>query len=471
VGKKDKKEKKDKKTKKKVPALGWRGWIWRLGLSGVGGVAVFLAFPTFDLWPLAWVAMVPTLFAVEGLSPKRHFWLGLWAGFITNLGGFYWMTGMLMDFGHLPWAISFALNALLAVYQGLVFALWLWLLARLRAKSKLGTWLLAPMAYVAAEFAIWFLFPWFYANSQYLAIPMIQICELGGVMLLSFLLVAANGALFDGLRALMAKRRKPAIILLAAWLLVPLVNAGYGLLRMHMVDGQVAEATKLRVGMVEADVGIRGKEDRRKIDDNLVRNQRLSVDLARQGAELIVWPETAYPSQGVYARVPGQSEFRRYGIMPRNVVAVAQSSLAPPEHASEDRRLRVSREDIKVPQRGFTTPLLFGALTYRENPESRSVRHPGMDFLNTAILIDDKGEVLGVYDKVHRLMFGEYVPFSEYFPQIYEWVPEAGDLSKGTEVKSLPFRDFKLGIMVCYEDILPAFGREFRQHDQRCLVW
>jgi len=447
-------------------------------LAGIGGTGVFLAFPTWDLAPLAWVTLVPTYLGAKGTSARQHFLIGWWAGTITNIGGFWWIGGMLMDFGHMPFFPSAVLTVLLGMYQGLVFAFALWLLHWLQRRSSLGIWLLAPIAYVSAEILLPFVFPWYYANSQYWVIPFIQICELGGVTLLSFLMVMTNACLVDAIERFRSKRAglyKP----LVAAVVIPALLFGYGLIRVGMVDSQAAASPHLNIGLVEADVGIWEKEEPKKIEDNLVRHQSMSVELEKQGADLIVWPETSYHAPFTYVRRAGDDEVRyckEAGDLqlcrpiPRDVTYIAPSQTIPPEHAIADRAAQTPMADRVAPQRGFTTPLLFGALTAKTNPDNKSPRHPGIDLMNTAILIDAQGNVLGAYDKVYLLIFGEYIPLGHTFPAFYEWLPEAGDMTAGSSVEVIPFGDFRIGVMVCYEDIIPAFTREVADKDPNILI-
>ncbi|MBW1808384.1 MAG: apolipoprotein N-acyltransferase [Deltaproteobacteria bacterium] len=447
-------------------------------MSGIGGTGVFLAFPTWDLAPLAWFTLVPTYLAAKGTSGKQHFLIGWWAGTITNIGGFWWIGGMLMDFGHMPFLPAAVLTVLLGMYQGLVFALSLWLLHWLQRRSSLGVWLLAPIAYVSAEILLPFVFPWYYANSQYWVIPFIQICELGGVTFLSFMMVMTNALLVDAFGRFRNKQAglyKP----LVAAVLVPVLIGGYGLIRIGMVDSQAAAAPYLNIGLVEADVGIWEKEDPKKVEDNLVSLQRMSIELEKQGADLIVWPETAYHAPFTYVQRAGDDQVRyckdegdlkRCRPIPRDVTFISSSETVPPKHAADDRAARTPMADRVAPQRGFKTPLLFGALTAKPNPENKSPRHPGIDLMNTAILIDAQGNVLGAYDKVYLLIFGEYIPLGHTFPVFYEWLPEGGDLTAGDSVEVIPFGDFRIGVMVCYEDIIPAFTREVADKDPNILI-
>ncbi len=387
----------------------------RLGIAALGGIGVFLAFPRAGIWPLAWVALVPILWSARGATGKQHFIIGWFAGTVDNIGSFYWICGMLMDFGHMSTWLSLAITVLLAAYQGLVFGLWLYLLFRLQRRCTWGYGLLAPLTYVAAEALIYFIFPWYYGNSQYRVIPFIQICELGGVMLLSFLLVMVNGLLMDSWLRFRNGLPRPWLPLLVA-ACVPLVLGGYGWLRMAMLDSEMRDAPHLAIGLVEADVGIWEKEDPLKIEDNLVLHQRMSIELEKQGAQLIVWPETSYWAPVQYVRRSGHADLERFRVLPRDAAFIPSCQTPPPEHAALDRELNTSELCRVAPQRGFSTPLLFGTETWRQNPNNRSRRHPGLDVFNTAILLDKDGTVLGAYDKVYLLMFGEHIPLGSFFP-------------------------------------------------------
>src|SRR4029077_17510458 len=80
----------------------WAKDLWRPFACMVSGMLMFLSCATFDLWPLAWFALVPALFAIRDLSPLRAAWLGWLVGLVANAGGFYWLCGLLERFGHMP---------------------------------------------------------------------------------------------------------------------------------------------------------------------------------------------------------------------------------------------------------------------------------------------------------------------------------------------------------------------------------
>src|SRR5439155_16345847 len=94
----------------------------RLCLTTIGAALVFFSFPRYDQTWLAWFAFLPVLFVVSDATPRRAFLWGWWTGVVTNVGGFYWITGLLVEFANMSGAVAFLLCLLLAFYNGLIFA-------------------------------------------------------------------------------------------------------------------------------------------------------------------------------------------------------------------------------------------------------------------------------------------------------------------------------------------------------------
>lgn len=269
-------------------------------LAVLGGVATFVAFPGWNIHPLVWVCQVPLLVACAGLGAGAAFRLGLLAGFVTNFGGFHWITYMLGEFGHLPAPVSWAILALQALTQGLTSAVGaaLWrFLAQRGAHEGLAAWL----ALWAGEAAVPMIFPWFLANAASPQLPVIQIADLGGVHLVSALLYAANAWLALVIIRLLRGQPFPWRMGLAVGLFVA-TSVGYGYLRIAQVDAEDATSDKLKLGLVEGNVGIWEKEARHlsprerilTLRHNLLKHQQMTAQLQAQGAELVVWPESSY---------------------------------------------------------------------------------------------------------------------------------------------------------------------------------
>ena len=278
-------------------AIGWLAAI-------TTGVLTFLAFPGWNLHWLAWFCLVPLLVASRDATPAQGFRLGMLAGIVTNAGGFHWMTEMLSEFGHLPAIASWAILLLQATTQGLTVAvgtaLWRWL-ARRGASDAVG----AFAGQWGGEAVVPMIFPWFFGNAISPELPMIQIAELGGVSLVSALVIAVNVALAQLIVALIRQKRPPLLFVVLTVAAVGLTWL-FGVARIDTVDAAMAAAPKVKIGLVEGNIGIWEKEARHLDSQNrtltrrhnLLKHQRMTAELERQGAELVLWPESAYMPMG-----------------------------------------------------------------------------------------------------------------------------------------------------------------------------
>jgi apolipoprotein N-acyltransferase len=410
-----------------------RSVLNRLGLSLLSAVLLFLAVPTSGLWPLMWIAVVPQIaVALDASTHKRAFLYGWLTGTVANAVAFSWMDGLLERFGHMPWIEAAPIVLLLVGYQGLAFGLFSWGVRRLARRTRLPLVVLAPLVMVVIELGMPQIFPYYLAISQAFVPVLIQIADITGPLGVTALMMAFSGAVFDAWRAradgLRVAGRGLAIV---SALIV--VDLAYGGLRLHQVSARRDAAPKVRTGLVQANVGIIEKWDPREFARLLATHQRESADLASKGAQLIVWPESSYP----YA-------LRR-----------------PPDPFAHDFGL----EDARRVRRGFETPLLFGAVT-----RSTQDRYP----YNTALMMNGAGDATGSYDKVFLMLFGEYIPFYDAIPWFTKLFPEASNFNRGSEPASFPLqvagRDYRLGPLICYEDILPGFARRVAQLDPNAFI-
>jgi apolipoprotein N-acyltransferase len=407
--------------------------LTRLGLSLLSAVMLFLAVPTFGLWPLMWVALVPQMWvALDATTHKRAFLYGWLTGTGANAVAFYWMDGLLERFGHMPAIEALPIMLLLVGYQGLAFAIFSWALRRFAQRTKLPLVLLAPLLMVAIELGMPQIFPYYLAISQAFVPLVIQLADLTGPLGVTALMLALNGAVLDAWRArdrgLRVAGRGVAIV--AAMIAADLA---YGAFRLHQADARRAAAPKVRTGVVQANIGILEKWDPREFANLLASHQHESAGLARAGAELIVWPESSYP----YAlrRPPG-----------------------PFQHDFPE-------DDARRVRRDFATPILFGAVT-----RGTRDKYP----YNTALMMNAAGDVTGSYDKVFLMLFGEYIPFYDAIPWFTKLFPEASNFSRGSDPASFSLQlrgqEFRLGPLICYEDILPGFARRVAKLQPNAFV-
>jgi apolipoprotein N-acyltransferase len=404
-----------------------------LALATISGILVFTACPNYDIQPFAWIAIVPVLLAIDKASSVyRAVFFGWWTGIITNVGAFYWVIGLLERFGRLPRAAAVLLFLLLCAYQGTRFLLFGWIVRAIRNHTKLPLALVAPLAMVTSELCIPLIFQWNLAAMEAWQPQVIQIADLTGPLGVTALLMMINGAVYDVFTQ-GRERRMPVAITSLLVLVAVLV---YGHLRIGQMSELRDAAPKIKVGVVQANVSSEQKivRTRYAISKRLADLQRGSKELEEAGADLIVWPESSYP-------------------VPIDRQADGDWPLQHPY------RIR----------QGFTVPLIMGAVTY-------DATQPGNYPYNSELMLDREGKFVGRFDKNFLLVFGEYIPGLETFPSLREFLPPAaGHFSRGKEIVTFPLRTadgrkWRLGPMICLEDILPVFGRKLAAHHPHLIV-
>ena len=400
------------------------------GLASLSGCLWFLAVAPFDFSILAWFAAVPMLLAIDRApSIKQALLLGGWAGMVETAGGFYWLIEVTQRFAGFPWWAGALVLLAFCAARGIIFLLCTAIICTIRGLRRVPMVVLAPLAMVASELAIPQLFPCGQWISQAWHPLVIQIAELTGPLGVTALLMVVNGALYDLLLCGSAARISAfaaAAILAAAFI--------FGAVRMRQIDEAVAHAPRLKVGLVQPNFAysVEGEVPREEVLRQLTALQAQSRRLQDAGAELLVWSEGSYPAT-----------------LPRDF----------PGDFSSDSPAMI--------RRGFGLPVVIGADMFDEAHE---------DAFNSAILLSGDGRAVGRYDKVRLLAFGEYIPGIETFPWLRKFLPEGTGrftAGKGPGLLNLQLADgrtWKLGPVICYEDILQGFLRGVGQLHPDLLV-
>jgi apolipoprotein N-acyltransferase len=197
----------------------------------------------------------------------------------------------------------------------------------------------------------------------------------------------------------------------------------WGKLQMRAPD----MSSTLQVGIVQPNFSLDVKWDGEYSEHmmRILKNQTEVV--ADTGAELVVWPESAF-----------------YGYLVDEISKIA----------------------------GIIRPhgvyLLTGSNHYERAGPGASDEFV---YYNSAFLIDPGGRKLGRYDKQHLAPFGEYVPFQELFPVLGKVVPAVADFTpgrKGIAPFDIDGRDFC--VIICFENSFPHLVRRAASHDVDFLV-
>ena len=399
-------------------------------LLTLAAVVMFLGFGGFAIWPLAFFGMLPALFVFDPQEGRRggferpggkvFFRRALFFGYLAETGGFYWLAHTLFEFSGFHPIVCFLLASIFWLFQGLQFVLVLWLWARARARGHLATPALLA-AYLGSEAVFPMLFEHYYGNSFHPVPVLMQVADLGGPMLCTAIAMGVQGALYELLAARLARAPLPRLWpgIVAAYVAFAV---GYGGYRLAETDRRIAEAPHVPIGVVQTNTGF--GENWRDPDLAARRSVEQTLELERDGRpELVIWPESSL----TYFLPPGLDDLRRWPL---------------------GRQLGLDRLGVPVVLGGLRRVVVDG------EPQDR----------NTAFLLDGEGRVRGTYDKTYLLAFGEFIPFGETFPVVYDLSPMSGRFTPGDDPSPVVFtardgRDYRLTILICYEDIVSSFVR------------
>jgi apolipoprotein N-acyltransferase len=402
----------------------------------LSGLLLTASFPKIDLYWLAWVALVPLVWALEDATPGESFRRGMLFGMAHFVSLLYWLVPTMVTYGHLPLVLGIGILFLFAAVLSLVFVAPATYGIRLAGRTPLRLLFFFPLFWVGSEFLRSFLFtgfPWeLLGYSQYEQLRLIQLSDIVGVYGISGLIAFANGALLLGTRAALRQPwgGQPVPLRLALGSIAAagaLVGAAwvYGDLRVAQIDRLAAQAPRMRVAVIQGNIEQSQKWDPAFQIATIETYNRLSLATRRLSPDLIVWPESAAPFYFL-AEVP-----------PTRMVM--QGVMATGAH------------------------FLIGAPSF-------ALRGKNADYFNSAYLIGPGGEVLGKYDKAHLVPFGEYTPFKKYLPFLGKIVEHVGDFKPGIKGQTLEMQGRKLGIQICYEIIFPALSRAMVQNGAGLLI-
>jgi len=402
---------------------------WRVShpilLAALSGALYAAASPGVGLWPFAFVCWVPFLLALDGRSARQAFALGLLQGVVTSVAGTLWILQTVKAMTGWGPALTIAGASVLWLYQGGRSALLGWLAAR-AARRGWPPGLAFGLAIAAVEVAYPMLFGWYGAIQVHNVPLLLQVADLGGPIAVSLGLAGANVAIAALALAWLGRRPRHGVGLVIA-ALCPALLVGYGALRVSVVEREMARAPRARVGVVQTAIGrrsLRAASAKRSMDLGaaLVEEEHL---------DLLVWPEGAVRTAEQVRDLPDTLPARTHG------------------------------RDA-----GRTPPLLLAGIETEDLDASGKKLSPP----NSAVLFDANAGELGRYDKNRLVPFGEYVPFGDVFPVLYEWFPNSGPVARGDTPAPIPFGEHAVAALICYEDTLPGYANTMMQGGRADLL-
>lgn len=438
-----------------------------------GGVMLTVIQAPIDASVLAWAAMVPFAAAcMPQMKPRRVALIAYAVGVVYWLVNLYWIVPITV----IGWVA-------LCLYMAVLWPLLAMAIRFCRTKG-LPLFLAMPVLVVGAERMQGFPLGGFYwrflGHSQYANLAVIQIADLFGAAGVSFVVAMVNGLGADlllyvagrwgrlkpcGLDAAAGRvgtgRRSGKIVVVGIGV-TSIVVAGtllYGRWRIRQSSACVTEGPT--VAALQSNVPISVKRSFQAGEEIFKELMGRSVEAAAAGAELIVWPETMV--QGIL-----RPELWPYiEPFPEQAQAFHQ---ALSEHAQGTAYLLVGAYGAEI-LRDFEGQYYLG------------------DY-NSAYLYRPDGSIdPNRYDKIHLVLFGEYIPFRKRFNWLYQqlrkFTPKEYNydysLEHGTHYTVFEMVDpnaaeadaHRFAVIICYEDTIPYVPRNFAldEHGRKRIDW
>jgi len=402
-------------------------------VSSVSIPLLWLALPGGgEFWPLLVVACVPFLLSASKGSMKQAALCGLLVGTGHFLVQLYWIVFVLGEYGGLPLFASVPALVLLSLYMAgylLVFGL----LARRFVHSFspfLCLWII-PCAWVGLDWLRSFLFsgfPWMDLGYGFANIPFLfQSADIWGHYGLTFLILQINT--FFTLLIINNNGKKAVAQLAVVVGLVLLVISSYSNLRWQQVEDTSQHAESIAVGVVQGNVdqGQKWNPERQEstVNDYVFQSRKLMRNKLQP--ELLVWPETSLP-------------------------------FYPVNHPLLFPIISLLNEEKVM--------LLTGAPWFeRGNPLSEEIQ-----FYNSSLLFNERGDIIARTSKSHLVPFGEYVPLKRFLPFIAPLVQSVGNFSRGEVKDPLACKKARIGVLICFESIFGEISRKWVDAGANLLV-
>jgi len=417
---------------------------------------------------LAWVAWVPFLVACSDRFGAGRVALAAYiVGVVYWLGNLHWVAPVTLA----GWLAFCAYTALLwpALAMGIRFC----------RKKKVPLFLAAAVFIVGVErlqglFLGGFLWR-LLAHSQYENTRLIQIADIFGAGGVSFLIAMVNGLAAE----IIVRQREHRLA--KAWFFaeVAVVIAAvagtlfYGNLRVKQSEEYVRPGPL--VAAVQSNVPQSVKASYQASEQIFEDMMGSSQEAAATGAELIAWPETMV--QAVL-----------------NPEVLKLVGLSHPYRVF-DQRLRAHAKND-----GYLLIGATGGVPRIEENLSITFRKK---FNSVFLYRPDGSKAEETYSKIHLVPFGEYIPFKKSFPWLHDTLmkfspydydytldpgtdytvfrmqpgrrqpvlTEPGQTTEITPAKTPSAKEtYRFGVMICYEDTVPAIPRRFaldEQHNKR----
>jgi apolipoprotein N-acyltransferase len=135
---------------------------------------------------------------------------------------------------------------------------------------------------------------------------------------------------------------------------------------------------------------------------------------------------------------------------------------APSPFFEQDTRFQKAMVGVA---RRAQAPVIVGGLAADYSAE----QNDWLDY-NSAMVVGPDGALVGRYDKIHLVPFGEYVPFQKLLFFAHKLTGRVSRFTRGEERKVFRLNGHRYGVFICYEAVFADEVREFAQLGAEVLV-
>lgn len=385
------------------------------GLSLLSALMVYLAFPDVNLFPIAWVAFVPLIFAYF-----RGKWWHALVGFVVF--GYVFYLAALIGMRHAwPQAPYIA-----AIYGCLLFTLVFAFCKLLRASEPFSVAVvftvfdfirntLGSLSVPACDIV----------STQVSMLTLLQSCDIFGYSLVAFVIFYSNAAIAHAVCGGEKSRRH----LLSAIALVAILFI-YGAIRSATVNLEDRRDIVCIQPNIPQNIKLMGSAKESEIVDKHIELTKFAI--RQHGTKpLYLWPESVIPTgigynENRFLFRPASSRIRIFQLKNDITLGIGLD-------------VHDLQKDVY-----YNSFLLFRDRVAMENIEFR-------------------------YDKRTLMAAGEFVPLADMIPALNRLVADAMGVEKyvgfgrGTEAATFENGGTKFGVLICLEILLPNMVRELKE--------
>jgi len=311
-------------------------------------------------------------------------------------------------------------------------------------RLRLPLWLVAPVVWTGLDWLRGNLMTGFLmgslAHTQTQFPPVIQIANLFGEYGVTFLIVLVAACLTQLLLSDARPLRRFFSLLPAVLALVASLVYGYDQRFDLAFRSKAPQGPRIALIQGNTLADWKGDPDRQQsIMQQYAQLSEAAIKQSRQrdgrGVDLIIWPETTY----------------RYPLF-----TVAENH-QPPSRQFPESHLNAAQRDLADFVRRTESSILTGINRVHLFPTEMG--HTHFETFNSSVLLNKQGENLGTYDKMHRVIMGEYVPFADWIPLLANLTPMTGFAAAGQHPQAFELDGLTYCPNICYETAVPHLIR------------